>query len=510
VISPDEPSRVAGRHHDFYLTAGIFAAGCLLLFMMQWAGGAWTAEFDGHPDEAAQFVSGRVLWEYLRDRPKGNAIEWAEQYYLHYPKVAIGHWPPGYPIIEAAWSLVFGSSRASAMGLQWLIGVAAVGGLYRLIRRRFSMPWTCGVLLTAIATPTFQRSLSLAMADLACLLASVLFMHAMMRLMKNPDSSSILLVAVSLFAAAMIKGTAVCLFPVPVLVLFACRARIPLRDGWAIAGGLILLAFCAVWYAMTTNVIYWGGITAAMPWPIRSLGGLTGWGLIALAALGLRREPLSILCASMVACAVGISFVVRAMNDPRHWIIVLPAILILDAYALTSIPRRYLALVLVAAFALFPYAWYRQTPRGYRDLLRQLRLPARILISGSSRDEGACIAETAIAERYPGSMIVRASKTLANMDSNGDYYQLIATSPEEVSRRLDELAIDIVIVTTARPRRPDQELLIAILSTPAWRFSASAGSLSAYFRTKPPAVPRKPLTVNAGGLHLVERIAGSQ
>lgn len=510
-LSPADACGADAQRRDPYGAAAIVAAG-LLLLALQWASGAWTAEFDGYPDEAAQFVSGRMVWEYLHDLPRENPIQWAGQYYLHYPKVAIGHWPPGYAIAEGLWSLGFGSSRASAMALQWLIGAAALSGLYQLARRRFSVPAALTILLAAMATPVFQQGLSLVMADLACLLASVLFMHAMMRLIEKPTEGSVMLVVSSLFGAAMIKGTAVCLFPVPLVVLLACRRRISVQAGWTIAGGLGILAICGAWYAFGTNVAYWGGLTMSMPWPIGVLGNLTGWGCVAIAALGLRREPLSILAASMVMSAAGVSFFVRAMNEPRHWILVLPAILILDAYAVTSIPRRYIAFLLAPAVILFPYALYRQTRGDYVDLIRQLRLPARMLISGSSGDEGAFIAETAIAERYPGSFVVRATKALAASGWNGENYRLITATTAEVGQRLDELAIDTVAVSlAAKPRRPDQTLLIALLKGSAtWRLCVSSGSLEAYCRTKPPAFPRKPLVLDVGGLHLEERLGGGR
>jgi hypothetical protein len=510
-LSPADASGTDAQRRDPYGTAAIVAAG-LLLLALQWASGAWTAEFDGYPDEAAQFISGRMVWEYLHDLPRENPMQWAGEYYLHYPKVAIGHWPPGYAIVEGLWSLAFGSSRASAMALQWLIGSAAIAGLYQLARRRFSVPATLTILLAAIATPVFQEGLSLVMADLACLLASVLFMHAMMRLIERPRAGSVLLVVISLFGAAMIKGTAVCLFPVPLVVLLACRKRISLQAGWTIAGGLGILAICGAWYAFGTNVAYWGGLTMSMPWPIGMVGNLTGWGCVGIAVLGLRREPLSILAASMVACAAGVSFFLRAMNEPRHWIQVLPAILILDAYAVTSIPRRYIAFLLIPAVVLFPYAYYRETRGDYVDLIRQLRLPARMLISGSSGDEGACIAETAIAERYPGSFVVRATKALASSGWNLENYRLTAATTAQVARRLDELAIDTAVVAlAAKPQRPDETLLITLLKgSSSWRLCASSGRVEAYCRTKPPAVPRKPLVLDVGGLHLEERLGNGR
>ena len=98
----------------------------LVLLTLQILGGAYTAEFMGHADEAAQFVSGLMVYDYLATLPRENPIDWAGQYYLHYPKVAIGHWPPGYPAMEGLWWLMLGPSRVTAMLLQWLIGVVAL------------------------------------------------------------------------------------------------------------------------------------------------------------------------------------------------------------------------------------------------------------------------------------------------------------------------------------------------------------------------------------------------
>jgi len=112
----------------------------LLIFGLQIAGGAYAAEFNGDPDEAAHFVSGLMAHDYLAAIPLANPIVWAEQYYLHYPKVAIGHWPPGFYIVEALWWLIVSPSRGSALCLQ--AALAAIAGLvfYRLART-LAPPW---------------------------------------------------------------------------------------------------------------------------------------------------------------------------------------------------------------------------------------------------------------------------------------------------------------------------------------------------------------------------------
>jgi len=482
----------------------------LILLAVQWSGGARNAEFDGHPDESAQFVSGRMIWEYLTEVPRENPVTWAKQYYLHYPKVAIGHWPPGYHLAEAFWSLIFGSSRNSAMWLQWFTGLVALMGLYTLARPRFPLAITGGIVLFAIATPVFQQGLEQTMSDLACLLCSVFFIHAMLRLLKRPDATAIYLVLLSLLAAAMMKGTAVCLVPVPAVALLLGGRRLALRPWWPVAAVLIVMGGCFAWYASTSNILNWSGMRLNVPWPVPNLGRIAGWGFVGLAALGARLdEPLSIVAASLAGSAVLVSYPIRAMNEPRHWIIVLPAILLLAGYALTRFDRRVAAALLVTAVVLFPFSRYRQTAAGCKELIRQLHLPARMMVSAASANlEGALIAETSLTERYPASFVARASKVLAASSWNGDHYKLLTPTPSDATRRLDELALDIVIVELPSAGEPPHAALLrdTMANSPSWQSCGRSQDMLAYCRAKPPAFPRKPLVLDVGGWRLVERI----
>ena len=240
----------------------------LVLLTLQILGGAYTAEFMGHADEAAQFVSGLMVYDYLATLPRENAIDWAGQYYLHYPKVAIGHWPPGYPAMEGLWWLMLGPSRLTAMLLQWLIGVVALTVLYRLCRSVLSLPITALVIALTIATPVFQESLQQTMADLCCLLWSVLLMQAAVCLVERQDRKAAFAVLVWLLAAAFTKGTAVCLAPVPLVALLASGRpiRIPRRVLVAGAGCLVI---AGAWYFSIGGVRAWGGMSFDVPWPGR-------------------------------------------------------------------------------------------------------------------------------------------------------------------------------------------------------------------------------------------------
>ena len=103
--------------------------------------------------------------------------------------------------------------------------------------------------------------------------------------------------------------------------------------------------------------------------------------------------------------------------------------------------------LLLPAVALFPFARYRQS-----------RIRVRRSSGGSSPGHPECwcrrrvpekdplIAVSSLAEQRPGSFILRASKVLAESGWNGEGYRLLTPTQDAVSRRLDELAVDIVIL----------------------------------------------------------------
>jgi hypothetical protein len=504
---------LAEHRRDRFLwpAAGAIA---LVLLTLQIVGGAFTAEFDGHPDEAAQFVSGLLVYDYLTTLPRENPIAWAGQYYIHYPKVAIGHWPPGYAALEALWWLLVGPSRVTAMLLHLAIGVLALTALYRLSRSYLSLLITAGIIAFTIAAPVFQWSLEMTMADLCCLLCGVICMQASVRLMEQGDRLAWVLVVLSLSAAALIKGTAVCLAPVPVVALLASgrRIRIPVR--WLMVGGVTILAMAA-WYLSIGGIRALGAIGTGMTWASAIIWHLAGWGFLALAAFGLGWKPLPLVAGSLVVSTLGVSYVVRAMQEDRHAIFALPAILILAGFAITRIRTPLIAVIVLApAVALFPYSWYRPPQSAYGDLLRQLHRPARMLVSSDGIAEGAWIAVASLAERRPGSLIARASKVLSEQGWSGAGYRLTTHTPQAVSRRLDELALDTVVVHTShRPEAtpPHHAILKDLLShSAAWTSCGSAFELVAYCRVKPPEFPRQPLRLRVHGWNFEERIVPSR
>jgi hypothetical protein len=61
---------------------------------LQALGGAYASGFGGYPDEPAHLVTSLMVRDFTAGLDFRHAWQFAQQYYLHYPKVAIGVWPP--------------------------------------------------------------------------------------------------------------------------------------------------------------------------------------------------------------------------------------------------------------------------------------------------------------------------------------------------------------------------------------------------------------------------------
>jgi len=507
-------SRLTGLWRDRSYRIALVVFG-LMMFGLQYFGGAYQAEYDGHADEAAHFVSSLLVRDYLAQFPWPSPFPWALDYYLHYPKVAIGHWPPGYYAMQGVWWLVFPPGRESAMALNLLMG-AGVMTLFWVLLERLGLPrlvmGAAGVLMLAL--PLMQEALSQVMAELPALLAATFFLWALTRVQENPGRQSLLILWLALLAAFAIKQTSVGLAAAPALALTFSGAwrRLPrgplliLPVFAAVAVGLLLYWQYA---GSITQVMRWSGMTRGfnLEWSFPQLLGVLGWGIIGLVIAGAlvtwkRREPILVASVAIVLSFALCSYYVRAFREPRHWIALLPPMLLLAmaAYRWLAERTRLAPALLLAVLITMPHSFYSQSPAGYAALAAQIRQPARMLISSASGwPEGSWIAVAALREARPASVILRATKLLASSDWSSWHYQSKVASAEDVERALDGARIDLVVIDEGMAGDvvlPHHPLLRSTVTASAtWRRCGEAGRLTAFCRQLPPRFPRVPVTI---------------
>ena len=80
----------------------IFISLFVVVVSYQGLGEAYQSEFGAHPDEAAHYVTGLMIRDYIADGIPQHPMRFAETYYDHYPKVALGNWPATRPDRDAS------------------------------------------------------------------------------------------------------------------------------------------------------------------------------------------------------------------------------------------------------------------------------------------------------------------------------------------------------------------------------------------------------------------------
>lgn len=101
-------------------------AGALVLAQLR----AYQAGFSG-ADEPAHFLNGVFVSSYLHGHAGSNPMAYAVEYYLHYPKISIGHWPPAYYGLLGLLMLVLPATPQAAFAINLVVGAlpaAALGG----------------------------------------------------------------------------------------------------------------------------------------------------------------------------------------------------------------------------------------------------------------------------------------------------------------------------------------------------------------------------------------------
>src|SRR5581483_2252875 len=93
--------------------AGIVLSFFALVVGLQIASGAYHTEFSGYPDEPAHYVTSLMVHDYITSLNPVSPMEFARNFYYHYPKVAFGHWPPFFYVVQGFWMILFSASRTS-------------------------------------------------------------------------------------------------------------------------------------------------------------------------------------------------------------------------------------------------------------------------------------------------------------------------------------------------------------------------------------------------------------
>jgi hypothetical protein len=236
------------------------AAGALVVFytaavMMQFASGAYRSEFGAHPDEPSHVVTSLLVRDYLAGGFPQSPMRFAESYYAHYPKVALGHWPPVYYVLQAAWNVVFSPTRASILACHALFTALLASLLFHWAHRRFGSLialaagfWLLSVPLIQWLNSTVMLDIAVALFVLAAALAYGDYLHA-------PGWRPAVWFGAWASLAILTKGTGVLLAFLPIVCLvLARRGKLVARLSFWLPAFLVAVA-CGPWYLLSPEAL---------------------------------------------------------------------------------------------------------------------------------------------------------------------------------------------------------------------------------------------------------------
>jgi hypothetical protein len=484
-----------------------FAVTFDVAFLWQRASGAYTSEFGAHPDEAAHYVTGLFVRDAVTTVPsclsqksiapmKAFGPDAPGGFYSHYPKVALGVWPPAFYVVQSAWTLPFGVSRTSVMLL-----IAALAGavgvlIFRVVRAEFGTFAAVVAAFLWLSAPLVRLHYSMVMAETLSTLtmfSATLFWGRYLDESRKRDA-----VIFALFAAFAIltKGTGIAL---ALMVLFSTGITrkwsvFRQRSTWLAATLVAIIAGPWTWYFRKAGaqVGGWadnsGGLSLAftmkaIPFYGRHIVLATGIAVFAFAIIGAlvrirQRGPRAGRWGSIVALVLAV-FVFQCImpvgDEARHIISLTPALVVLAVAGMAwvaglprfrasesaSQSRRVSMWVAVLALLSLPSFLFARVEKGcggfapFAEWLIAQAPKARVLICSDSEGEGMFISEVAMRDKRPGLTIERASKTL--VDPKGRTWEGDGLKSRFDDEKLVEYLragkIDFILLDSAVPER---------------------------------------------------------
>jgi len=476
-------------------------AGILVGIVSLFVSGAWRAGFSG-ADEPAHFLNVYVIAEYLRSSFGSDPMAFAAEFYLHYPKISFGHWPPAYYALLAPFFLLLPPAPGTAFALNLILSSLSsllVGLLlHRLLGARVAL---LGALATAM-TPVALEAQAFFMLDAPVAAAALGATALWIAYVERPAAWKVLLSAALAATAVLIKGNGwLMLFVPPLHMLLTGRWRLLASPGpWAAA--LLAGLLVGPWYWLTAGIAadgfnYAPGLRYALEalgYNLRALADNLSWPGLALALWGGvagRRERgaaperwnLLAGCIALVLATLLLQSLVPVDLDPRYMAPALPPLILLALNGAAALPwRRQVTTVAATLLLLVPGALHlisRESKVGLRMEEVATLVPGRPtawLIDGTSGAEGAFAAAMAVRDPQLQRYAVRSSRLFAVSDFMGDEYKLSVASPADVQARLSALGIEAVVISRpgGEPPFPHSRLLEQALRSPGSPYRLTA------------------------------------
>jgi hypothetical protein len=556
---PPEPFAFAKNEHSpsrrrSFLSGAFLrkAAVFLLLFfvagLLQYFGPTWKNEINVEPDDPAHYVTALMLHDYIRDGLPASPMRFAEVFYAHYPKVAIGHWPPVFYILQAGWMLIFGTSIRSDLILMMVLSALLGTTVYVMARRELrSEASAISAAFLLLAIPVMQLYSGTVLADLPVTLFSLWAVLCWANYLESGRLKSAIAFSCLAATAILTKGNGFAVLLVPCLTIIFTRRFDLLKNGRLWLGSLPIL-FSLSWSFLTRDLIaqtmlYSVGtayFNAALRYYTKETIIVCGFCICIFVFIGAvkvifdiwtrKASSLWVSVLSLVVAIILFYSITPTGFEQRYLLMLLPPIALLMAKGAMTVASElsFVSLTLawridlvmaivVIVFGLTTFSLPSKRPGGFAEAAAFLTsrpeyMKSVILISSEGNGEGPFIARVAEFDHpRPNHIVLRASHAFADSSWNGQNYQLLMHSPDEVENYLLSVPVGAIVIDQVNPGTANsyQHLLVqAIAAHPEkWKLAAvfpsnpaqRAGKGIEVYRMLGNPVPRHPVVIRAAG-----------
>jgi hypothetical protein len=471
-----------------------------IIATLQILAGTYASSFggSGNEDETADLVTSLMVRDFLAGLDLRQPWQFAQQYYYHYPQVAIGVWPPVLYGALGVWFLIAGASRAAALIFIAIVAATTASIIYftgkRLIGR-----WA-GILAAVlfIASPLVQESSSVVMSEHLTTLGMLVSTLCFARFVRTERVGDGFVFGAVAAVAILTHGNAWALGLVPGITLALTNRWYLLRRLGLWLAAVPVLVICVPWY------VWWPGeidvrsgsiatlFIEAVPGYLRFTYLSVGLPVLIFAAVGvwdtlIRVRPRAEIApewAALAALTIATFILHCVLPIPiqsRCMVLLIPPIVLFSAAGINKVADRVgarlrigivrigLALTLIAAFSVgsFTVPPPQLKNEGYEALVQDVmtrvsNVPQVWFISSGPAGEGCLVLEVALQEARPSSYVLRGKTILAGGDWFWRNQQDRFDTPTKLATLLDDLSVTVIVIDDKIPpgaQRPYQDRL---------------------------------------------------
>jgi hypothetical protein len=462
------------------------------VLLLQYQSGIYQSELSHQPDESAHVVTSLMIHDYVKTGLGTSPFRFAENYYVHYPKVSIGVWPPLFHSTAALWMMLFGRTH-TALVIFVACQCALCATILALFARRFFGVTVAAALgLGMILLPAFQDASSQVMVDLFITLMQLWAMFRMIEFFRSGNMRAAVWYGVVTTLAMLTKGNANSLVVCGVLMLLLTRQFSILKRLPIYVAGLIVIFFGLPWQFLSLRMFgsgvdmepfslgrFWMLFTSytviladkvSLPVFLFALAGL----ILLLGPLIFRQPTLAPNLDAAAAASLFIAIILfHCINpspgpDDRYMLPALPLVLLFAALGIRwvaetlSVPKLSpqvigwaITIACVCWFAAARFVLVRKPEMGFDKVAASL-MPAKVqnevlLVCSDTWGEGAFITSIAL-EDLPATqhIVLRASKILSENTWNAMKYHPNFANTQELESFLEQTPVDAIVVDRSR------------------------------------------------------------